>query len=37
VNSTLTMLSKHFLRWGYTALAFLVCERISRSSSLERK
>lgn len=31
VNSILLMLSKHFLRCGWTACGFLVCERISSS------
>jgi hypothetical protein len=31
------MLSKHLLRCGCTAVAFLVCERMLSNSSLERK
>ena len=36
-QTDLAMASKHFLRWGWTAWGLRVCERISRSSSLERK
>ena len=36
-NSSLTSASKHFLRCGWTARGSLVCERISMSSSLDRK
>lgn len=37
VKSSLAMPSKHFLRWGCTHSGSLVCDRISSSSSLDRK
>ena len=37
VNCSLAIPSKHFLRWGWTRVGSLVSERISNSSSLERK
>ena len=37
VNSSFAMPSKHFLRWGCTRVGSLVSDRISNSSSLDRK
>ena len=37
VNSSLAMPSKHFFKWGWTRNGSLVSDRISSSSSLDRK
>jgi len=37
VNSSLAMPSKHFLRCGWTRIGSFVSDRISSSSSLDRK
>jgi len=36
-HSTLAIFSKHFRRCGWTAVGSLVCERISKSSSSDKK